>query len=107
MRSYSTGFVRMAILHYLMKQSAKNLEGTLFQILAPLAFTKQIVVNLGRQPRHALLILVTVCSLSIRIVDRLQIIRPIDLFVKNTVTIFLHFNDNFKSSKIISSMAIV
>ena len=107
MRSYPTGLVRMTILHYLMKQNAKHLQGKLFRTLAHLPFSKQPVVKLGRQHRHASLILVIICSLSTRIVDKIHNIGPIDLFVKNTVTIFLHFNDNFKSDPITGTMVIV
>ena len=88
MRSYWTGFVRMAIYHCLMKQNAKHLLGKLFRISALLSFSynKQVVVESGRHHRRALLILTIVFTLSMKIVDRIQIIQPIDLFVKNTVT---------------------
>ena len=79
--------------------------------MAPLSFTKQVVVNLGRQHRHALLLVTLAffgwCSLSTKIVDRIQIILPINLFVKRKVTIFLHFNVNFKSGCITGPIVIV
>ena len=67
-------------------------------------------MNLGRQHRRALLLITLafrLCTLSTKTVDRIQTIRAINLFVKRTVTIFLHFNDNFKSSRITGPIIIV
>ena len=90
----------MDILHYLMKENAKQFHARQFRILAQLSLIFRVVGQVGRHHRLALFLLTIVCTLQTKIVARFQIMRPIDLFAKNKVIISLHLNDNFKSSKI-------